>query len=162
MSFAALGLPEPVMRGVRAAGYSEPTPIQRGAIPLILPGHDVIAAAQTGSGKTAAFLLPIIARLLHGPRALRALVLVPTRELASQVQKAAQEYARHSGVRAGAVYGGVPIPPQERLIRNEGVELLVATPVKDAPAIKPCVTDPENVAVRTAPDASPLEVSSDH
>ena len=85
MPFASLGLPEPITRSVRAAGYSEPTPIQRRAIPLILPGHDLVAAAQTGSGKTAAFLLPILVRLLEGPRALRALVLVPTRELAAQV-----------------------------------------------------------------------------
>ena len=84
MTFAALGLPEPVTRGVRAAGYTTPTPIQLGAIPLILPGHDLVAAAQTGTGKTAAFLLPTLGRLLDGPRALRALVLVPTRELAAQ------------------------------------------------------------------------------
>jgi ATP-dependent RNA helicase RhlE len=128
MPFSALGLPEPITRGVRAAGYSEPTPIQRKAIPLILPGHDLVAAAQTGSGKTAAFLLPILTRLLEGPRALRALILVPTRELAAQVEQNAREYARYSGVRVGAVYGGVPIPPQERMIRHEGVELLVATP----------------------------------
>ena len=86
MLFSSLGLPEPINRGVRAAGYTTPTPIQAQAIPLILPGHDLVAAAQTGSGKTAAFLLPIMARLLDGPRALRALILVPTRELASQVE----------------------------------------------------------------------------
>src|SRR6185295_6599241 len=102
MPFAALGLPEPVTRGVRAAGYTEPTPVQRRAIPMILPGHDLVAAAQTGSGKTAAFLLPILTRLLDGPRALRALILVPTRELAAQVEANAREYARYSGVRVGA------------------------------------------------------------
>ena len=128
MTFASLGLPEQVTRGVRAAGYTEPTPIQRGAIPLILPGNDLVAAAQTGTGKTAAFLLPTLGRLLNGPRALRALVLVPTRELAAQVGDSARSYARFTGVRTGCVYGGVPIPPQERMLRNEGVELLVATP----------------------------------
>ena len=128
MPFASLGLPEPITRSVRAAGYAEPTPIQRRAIPLILPGHDLVAAAQTGSGKTAAFLLPILVRLLEGPRALRALVLVPTRELAAQVDACGRDYARFTGVRVGAVYGGVPIGPQERLLRREGVELLVATP----------------------------------
>jgi ATP-dependent RNA helicase RhlE len=128
MPFASLGLPEPITRSVRAAGYAEPTPIQRRAIPMILPGHDLVAAAQTGSGKTAAFLLPILARLLEGPRALRALVLVPTRELAAQVDACGREYARFTGVRVGVVYGGVPIGPQERLLRREGVELLVATP----------------------------------
>src|SRR5262245_60418814 len=128
MPFNSLGLPEPITRGVRAAGYSEPTPIQARAIPLILPGRDLVAAAQTGSGKTAAFLLPILARLLRGPRALRSLVLVPTRELAAQVEDCARGYARFASVRVGAVSGGVPIGPQERILRNEGVELLVATP----------------------------------
>jgi ATP-dependent RNA helicase RhlE len=128
MSFAALGLPEPITRGVRAVGYSTPTPIQREAIPLILPGHDLVAAAQTGSGKTAAFILPILTRLMDGPRALRALVLVPTRELAAQVEEAALQYARYADVSVGAVFGGVPIPPQERMLRNDGVDLLVATP----------------------------------
>ena len=128
MPFASLGLPEPITRGVRAAGYSTPTPIQARAIPIILPGHDLVAAAQTGSGKTAAFLLPILARLLDGPRALRALILVPTRELAAQVEDCAHDYARHAEVRVGSVYGGVPIGPQERMLRHEGVDLLVATP----------------------------------
>ena len=128
MSFSSLGLPETIIRSVRAVGYSEPTPIQRRAIPMILPGHDLIAASQTGSGKTAAFLLPILVRLLEGPRALRALVLVPTRELCAQVEVNARAYARHSGIRVTAVYGGVPIAPQERLLRREGVELLIATP----------------------------------
>jgi ATP-dependent RNA helicase RhlE len=128
MSFASLGLPEPVLRGVRAAGYTEPTPIQKRAIPMILPGDDLVAAAQTGSGKTAAFILPMLARLMDGPRAVRGLVLVPTRELAAQVEENASAYARHTGVRVAAVFGGVPIGPQERVLRHEGVELLVATP----------------------------------
>src|SRR5262249_46316045 len=98
MPFSSLGLPEPITRGVRAAGYTEPTPIQRQAIPLILPGHALVAAAQTGSGKTAAFVLPILARLLRGHRALRALVLVPTRELAAQVEDCARGYARFAAV----------------------------------------------------------------
>jgi ATP-dependent RNA helicase RhlE len=128
MPFSSLGLPEPITRGVRAAGYSIPTPIQARAIPLILPGHDLVAAAQTGSGKTAAFLLPILTRLLHGPRALRALILVPTRELAAQVEENAHHYSKYAEVSTGAVYGGVPIGPQERMLRHEGVDLLVATP----------------------------------
>jgi ATP-dependent RNA helicase RhlE len=128
MAFSSLGLPEPITRGVRAAGYTIPTPIQAQAIPLILPGHDLVAAAQTGSGKTAAFLLPILSRLLDGPRALRALILVPTRELAAQVEENARHYSRYADLSVGAVYGGVPIPPQERMLRHEGVDLLVATP----------------------------------
>ena len=128
MAFSSLGLPEPITRGVRAAGYTIPTPIQAQAIPLILPGHDLVAAAQTGSGKTAAFLLPILTRLLHGPRALRALILVPTRELAAQVEENAHAYSKYADLSVGAVYGGVPIGPQERMLRHEGVDLLVATP----------------------------------
>ena len=128
MPFSSLGLPEPITRGVRAAGYFTPTPIQARAIPLILPGHDLVAAAQTGSGKTAAFLLPILARLLDGHRALRALILVPTRELAAQVEENAHQYSKYAEVSVGSVYGGVPIGPQERMLRYEGVDLLVATP----------------------------------
>jgi ATP-dependent RNA helicase RhlE len=126
--FAKLGLPPLIVKGVRAAGYTQPTPIQQRAIPIVLQGHDLVAAAQTGTGKTAAFVLPILARLLEGHRALRALVLVPTRELAAQVETNARDYARFTRVRAGVAYGGVPIGPQERMLRNEGVDLLVATP----------------------------------
>jgi ATP-dependent RNA helicase RhlE len=128
VTFQSLGLPEPILKSVRAVGYKEPTPIQVRAIPMILPGGDLVAAAQTGSGKTAAFVLPILARLLEGPQALRALILVPTRELAAQVESAAKQYARYARVRVGSVYGGVSIIPQERMLRSEGVELLVATP----------------------------------
>ena len=128
MPFTRLGLPPSVVKGVRAAGYTEPTPIQQKAIPIILAGHDLVGAAQTGTGKTAAFLLPILAHLLKGHRALRSLILVPTRELAAQVETNARDYARFTGVRAGVVFGGVPIGPQERMLRHEGVDLLVATP----------------------------------
>ena len=127
MPFAALGLPAPILKGVRAAGYTEPTPIQRRAIPIVLEGRDVIGAAQTGTGKTAAFVLPILARLLDGKPMLRALVLTPTRELAAQVETNARDYARFTPLRVGVVYGGVPLPPQERMLRP-GVDLLVATP----------------------------------
>jgi ATP-dependent RNA helicase RhlE len=127
VSFNALNLPPPILKGVRAAGYSEPTPIQRKAIPIIMEGQDLIGAAQTGTGKTAAFVLPILARLLQGPKRLRALVLTPTRELAAQVETNARDYARFTEVNVGVVYGGVPLPPQERMLRA-GVELLVATP----------------------------------
>jgi ATP-dependent RNA helicase RhlE len=128
LPFTQLGLPAPVVKGVRAAGYTEPLPIQQRAIPIVLAGHDLVGAAQTGTGKTAAFLLPILARLMRGPRGLRALVLVPTRELAAQVETSARDYARFTGVRAGVVYGGVPLGPQERMFRRGEVDLLVATP----------------------------------
>jgi len=129
MPFAALGLPGAILRGVRSAGYATPTPIQQRAIPLILAGHDLIGAAQTGTGKTAAFVLPILARLMDAPDdRLRALVLTPTRELAAQVETNARDYARHTHLRVGVAYGGVPIGPQERMLRHDGVHLLVATP----------------------------------
>jgi len=128
MSFTQLGLPAPILEGVRAAGYSQPTPIQRRAIPIILAGHDLVGASQTGTGKTAAFLLPILTRLTRGTPGLKALVLVPTRELAAQVDSNAREYARFTHVRPGVVYGGVPIAPQERMLRQDGVDLLIATP----------------------------------
>jgi ATP-dependent RNA helicase RhlE len=128
MPFASLGLPAALLRGVRAAGYQTPTPIQQKAIPLVLEGVDVVAAAQTGSGKTAAFVLPILARMLEGRHALRALVLAPTRELAAQIETAARDLARFTKLRVGVVYGGVNIGPQERMLRGEGVDMLVATP----------------------------------
>lgn len=128
MPFASLGLPAAILRGVRSAGYTRPTPIQQRAIPIILAGHDLIGAAQTGTGKTAAFVLPLLSKLLDGHSALRALILTPTRELAAQVETNARDYARHTRLRVGVAYGGVPIGPQERMLRNEGVDLLVATP----------------------------------
>jgi ATP-dependent RNA helicase RhlE len=126
--FTKLGLPAPLLKGVRAAGYTEPTPIQARAIPLILAGHDLIGAAQTGTGKTAAFLLPMIAHMMDGRTGLRGLVLVPTRELAAQVETNARDYARFTEVRASVVYGGVPIGPQMAQFRRGEVDLLVATP----------------------------------
>jgi ATP-dependent RNA helicase RhlE len=128
MPFSRLGLSAPLLKGVRAAGYTDPTPIQSRAIPIVLEGHDLIGAAQTGTGKTAAFLLPILERLLPEPGRLRALVLTPTRELAAQVETNARDYARYTRLRVGVVFGGVPIGPQERMLRHEGVDLLVATP----------------------------------
>src|SRR5512143_1538893 len=127
MPFTSLGLPMPVLKGVRAAGYVEPTAVQRRAIPLILTGQDVITAAQTGTGKTAAFVLPILTKLLEGPKRLRTLVLTPTRELAAQVETNARDYARFTDIRVGVVYGGVPLPPQERMLKA-GLDFLVATP----------------------------------
>jgi ATP-dependent RNA helicase RhlE len=126
--FATLGLPSAILKGVKAAGHIEPTPIQHRAIPIIMQGNDLIASAQTGTGKTAAYLLPILSRLLEGPRRFRALVLCPTRELAAQVETYARGYARFTPLRIGVVFSGVPLPPQERMLREEGVDLLVATP----------------------------------
>jgi ATP-dependent RNA helicase RhlE len=98
--FSSLGLPELLVRAVRDCGYDTPTPIQTQAIPPVLAGHDVLAAAQTGTGKTAAFLLPILARLLPAarptPRQPRVLILTPTRELAAQIEASFRAYARHT------------------------------------------------------------------
>ena len=125
--FASLGLSGAVLDAVRDAGYTEPTPIQRQAIPLILRGRDVMGLAQTGTGKTAAFTLPIIERLSGGPRRTRVLILTPTRELCVQVEASFKKYAIHAPLAVAPVYGGVPLEPQERQLRD-GVDVVVATP----------------------------------
>ncbi len=128
MSFDALGLAPELLRAVEEEGYTEPTPVQREAIPLGLDGRDVVGSAQTGTGKTAAFLLPILQRLKRRHRAtLRALVLVPTRELAEQVLHSARAYGRYTDVTAAAVYGGVSMEPQTRAL-TRGVDIVIATP----------------------------------
>ena len=116
------------MRGVTSLGFTEPTPIQRDAIPPLMRGKDVLACAMTGSGKTAAFLLPIIERLRAKPRGTtRALILTPTRELAAQIEEHLRELARFTPVRGAAVFGGVGMEPQQRAFRA-GVDVIVATP----------------------------------
>ena len=127
VSFAELGLSRAVQDAVRDAGYTEATPIQAQAIPLILKGRDVMGLAQTGTGKTAAFTLPVVDRLAGGPRRTRALVLTPTRELCVQVEESVRKYAKHADVDAATVYGGVAYEPQERALRA-GVDIVVATP----------------------------------
>ena len=125
--FDSLGLSPHVLQAVADAGYTQPTPIQADAIPLILRGRDVIGLAQTGTGKTAAFTLPLVNQLIDGPRRTRAVVLTPTRELCMQVEESVKKYARHSELGVAAVFGGVPIDPQERALRR-GVDVVVATP----------------------------------
>ena len=128
MSFAALGLVPELLRAVAEEGYERPTPIQQETIPLALEGRDLIGSAQTGTGKTAAFMLPILQRLAPDPRhTLRALILVPTRELAEQVLQSALAYGRHTRLSAAAVYGGVGLEPQTQALRR-GVDIVVATP----------------------------------
>ncbi|HXH04726.1 MAG TPA: DEAD/DEAH box helicase [Candidatus Competibacteraceae bacterium] len=132
MPFASLGLMVELQRAVAEQGYTQPTPIQAQAIPVVLAGRDLLAAAQTGTGKTAGFTLPLLQRL-HGAgrrtrsRAPRALVLVPTRELAAQVVDSVATYGKHLPLRAAAIFGGVGINPQIETLRR-GVEVLVATP----------------------------------
>lgn len=127
MPFSKLGLSRPILEGVRAAGYTEPTPIQVRAIPLILAGKDVIGSAQTGTGKTAAFALPILTRLDQPAPGPRALVLEPTRELAAQVETAFRDYARFTKLRVAVAYGGVGYGAQTDALR-QGIDVLVATP----------------------------------
>src|SRR3954454_8645022 len=126
-TFDELGLSSEVLNAVRDAGYKHPTPIQAQAIPLVLKGRDIMGLAQTGTGKTAAFTLPIVDRLLEGPRRTRTLVLTPTRELCVQVEESVHKYARHSQLNVASVYGGVPLEPQTKKLRN-GVDIVVATP----------------------------------
>lgn len=166
MAFSKLNLSEPVLRAVHAEGYTAPTPIQQRAVPHILAGRDLLGCAQTGTGKTAAFALPILCRLLeivpavdpaaaaapgpHAParghghsrghhgaaaqrsprvpyRPIRVLVLAPTRELALQIHESFGTYGRHTGLRAGVIFGGVGQGPQTKML-GEGVDILIATP----------------------------------
>src|SRR6186997_2417300 len=125
LSFSELGLRPELLRAVHAQGYTDPTPVQREAIPLVLAGRDLMAGAQTGTGKTAAFVLPMLQRLgppntdpRSGRRPIRALVLAPTRELALQVEESVRVYGHHWGVRSTAVYGGVGFSPQVAALRR--------------------------------------------
>jgi ATP-dependent RNA helicase RhlE len=129
MSFTDLGLAPELSRAVAEQGYETPTPIQMRAIPAVIAGRDVLAGAQTGTGKTAAFVLPVLQALAQAPalRAPRALVLTPTRELAAQVAESARQYGRHVRTRVCVVFGGVGINPQIDALRS-GCDLLVATP----------------------------------
>lgn len=127
MPFSKLGLSKPVLRGVAAMGYTKPTPIQAHGIPVMMSGRDLIGSAQTGTGKTAAFALPILAKLGEPAPGPRALILEPTRELAGQVETAVRDMARFTKLRVGVVYGGVGYGPQIQALQH-GVDILVATP----------------------------------
>src|SRR3954451_11251070 len=128
MPFTRLGLSDALVRAVTEQGYSAPTPIQAQAIPAVLAGGDLLAGAQTGTGKTAAFVLPLLQKLgAPGGHAPRALVLTPTRELAAQVAESARTYGRYVGLRTVVVFGGVSINPQIDAL-YKGCDLLVATP----------------------------------
>jgi ATP-dependent RNA helicase RhlE len=127
ITFADLGLTAPMLKALSDAGYQRPTPIQAQAVPLALKGRDIIGLAMTGTGKTAAFVIPIIERLLGGPRRTRALILTPTRELCVQVEESFRKYGKHSGLTVIPVYGGVGYDPQVKALRG-GVDVVVATP----------------------------------
>ena len=132
MSFNTLGLSAELLRAVTDQGYTEPTPVQSQAIPVILGGRDILAGAQTGTGKTAGFTLPLLQRLNAAPRSdgrrrVRALILTPTRELAAQVEESVRTYGRHLSLSSAVIFGGVKINPQIDKLRR-GVDILVATP----------------------------------
>jgi ATP-dependent RNA helicase RhlE len=127
MSFREFGLSEPLVRALRALAYERPTPIQHEAIPTALTGRDLIGCAETGSGKTAAYLLPILERQQSSKPALRALVLAPTRELAAQIGESCRQLARFTPIRSTVIYGGMAWEPQVKALRR-GVNILVATP----------------------------------
>ncbi|CAD6507453.1 ATP-dependent RNA helicase RhlE [Paraburkholderia kirstenboschensis] len=135
MSFDSLGLSEPLVRAVHELGYTTPTPIQTQAIPAVLNGGDLLAGAQTGTGKTAGFTLPILQRLnsmpphasASGKRAVRALILTPTRELAAQVEESVRAYGKYLKLKSTVMFGGVGINPQIGALRS-GVDIVVATP----------------------------------
>jgi ATP-dependent RNA helicase RhlE len=133
MSFDSLGLSEPLLKAVTEQGYTSPTPIQTKAIPVILAGKDIVAGAQTGTGKTAGFSLPLLQRLMENadtnvrPKKVRALVLVPTRELAAQVFESVETYGKHLPLQAQVIVGGASINLQTRQLRH-GCDIVVATP----------------------------------
>ncbi len=132
MSFTTLGLDEALLKAIKETGYTNPTPIQAKAIPTVIEGKDVLAAAQTGTGKTAGFTLPILQRLSQTqphmkPKQIRVLVLTPTRELAAQVEESIKTYGKHLKHSSTVIFGGVGINPQLAALRK-GVEIVVATP----------------------------------
>jgi ATP-dependent RNA helicase RhlE len=131
MSFKDLGLSEPLLRAISKKGYTTPSPIQEKAIPPVLDGRDVLASAQTGTGKTAGFTLPLLHYLSENPKAkfrpIRALILTPTRELAAQVHESVRDYSEYLDIRSTVIFGGVNQKPQAAAIRR-GVDILVATP----------------------------------
>ena len=128
MPFTGFKLHPSLLRGIKELGFTRPTPIQAEALPPAIEGRDILGCAQTGSGKTAAFLLPILNRLIGKPRGTtRALVVTPTRELAAQIQEDLKDLAVHTPVTSAAIYGGVGMGPQEHALRS-GVDVLIATP----------------------------------
>ncbi len=160
MSFANLGLCEPLVRAVNECGYTEPTPIQLQAIPVVLGGRDLLAAAQTGTGKTAGFTLPIlqlleakpVAKLANGRHPIRVLVLTPTRELAAQVHESVRDYGRHLSHVAACVFGGVNINPQISQLRGR-VDILVATPGRLLDHVGQRTVDLSNVEILVLDEA---------
>lgn len=153
MSFSSLGLSEEIVRAVTEQGYINPTPIQMQAVPAVLAGGDLLAGAQTGTGKTAGFTLPLLQRLscvervkINGHVPIRALILTPTRELAAQVEESVRIYGKYLKLTSACVFGGVGINPQIRLLK-QGVDILVATPGRLLDHVQQNTVDLKNVQV---------------
>jgi ATP-dependent RNA helicase RhlE len=149
MSFKALGLSAELLTAISEQGYTEPTPVQRQAIPAIIQGRDVRAAAQTGTGKTAGFTLPLLHRLSENPaikKRVRALILTPTRELAAQVHESVETYGRHLPFKTCVVFGGVKINPQISRLR-QGCEIVIATPGRLLDLVEQKVVDLSSIEI---------------
>ena len=157
MSFDSLGLRAELLSAVAEQGYSQPTPIQTHAIPVILSGRDLLGAAQTGTGKTAGFALPLLQRLASGTngtkhRSVRALIVTPTRELAAQVLEDVRRYGKHLALRSTVVFGGVGMQPQVDTL-NKGVDILVATPGRLLDHARQRTVDLRNVEILVLDEA---------
>ncbi|MDB5774714.1 MAG: rhlE2 [Herbaspirillum sp.] len=153
MSFSALGLSDEIVRAVTEQGYTSPTPIQAQAIPAVLAGGDLLAGAQTGTGKTAGFTLPLLQRLssavqpkINGHTPIRALILTPTRELAAQVEESVRVYGKYLKLTSTVIFGGVGINPQIKLLKN-GIDTLVATPGRLLDHMQQGTVDLRNVEI---------------
>ncbi len=152
LSFDNLGLDPRLLEAVASMGYTSPTPIQRDAIPLVLEGRDVVGCAQTGTGKTAAFVLPVLQRISAKPGGPRALVITPTRELAQQIEEVAEQVSKVTKHRVAVVYGGVGYEPQTKALKR-GVDLLVATPGRLLDLMERRVANLSNVEILVLDEA---------
>lgn len=152
LKFASLGLKKPILYGVKAVGYEEPTEIQAISIPLVLEGHDVVASGETGSGKTAAFGLPILNHLVGQQPGLRALILVPTRELCVQVAESLRTYASQTDIHVRTAFGGVEMRIQEAAF-NRGLDVLVACPGRLIDHLGRCNLSLENIEILVLDEA---------
>lgn len=159
MTFATLGLSDDIVRAITEQGYDIPTPIQEQAIPVVLAGRDLLAAAQTGTGKTAGFTLPILQRLCASAllertarKTIRALILTPTRELAAQVEESVRIYGKHLPLKSAVMFGGVNINPQIASMK-EGVDILVATPGRLLDHLQQRTVDLSNVEILVLDEA---------
>ncbi|WP_084187310.1 DEAD/DEAH box helicase [Andreprevotia chitinilytica] len=155
MPFASLGLDDSLVRACAERGYTEPTPIQTQAIPAILTGGDLLAGAQTGTGKTAGFTLPILQLLSKKPAekpGIRALILTPTRELAAQVEESVREYGKHTGLKSMVMFGGVSINPQIKALKGK-IDILVATPGRLLDHVSQKTVDLSNVEILVLDEA---------